>query len=113
MTKIESKNTNIQKSAKEVFDFLCDFTHFGILVPDKVTNWSSTTDKCSFDVAGIGSVSLKIAEKNPYTSIAISGDEGMSIPIKFSFFWYFENKSESSVSVKAVFNLDINPMMAM
>ena len=113
MTKVESKNTPIQKSAKEVFDFLCDFTHFGMLVPDKVTNWASTVETCSFDVAGVGHVSLKIADKTPYTSIQIAEGEGMSLPVKFSFQWLFAPQSQSAVSVQAVFNLDINPMMAM
>jgi hypothetical protein len=113
MATVESKKKQIQKSTKEVFDFLCDFTHFGMLVPDKVTNWTSTTDTCSFDVSGVGHVSLKIADKNPYTSIHISEGEGISLPVKFSFQWLFAPQSENTVSVQAVFNLDINPMMAM
>lgn len=111
MIKIESNKKLINKSSQEVFDFLTDFTNFSLLVPDKVENWKATNDKCSFTIKGFGEFGMRIIEKNPYTSIIITNDEEVSMPIGFKFFWEFIEKSNSSVEVMAVFNLDINPMM--
>lgn len=113
MTKIESQKKFINKPAKEVFEFLCDFTNFSLLIPDKVENWKATNDSSSFNIKGFGDFGMKIIERNPYTSIIINNDEAISMPIKFIFKWEFNSKDESSVETSASFNLDINPMLSM
>ncbi|MBP1630606.1 MAG: orotate phosphoribosyltransferase [Bacteroidetes bacterium] len=113
MTKIESKKVEINKSSKEVFDFLANFTNFSLLVPDKVENWKATIDNCSFTIKGLTDFGMKISQRNEFTSIVIVNDEAVSMPVKFVFNWFFKSISENKVEVEIVFNLDINPMMAM
>lgn len=113
MTKIESKKVEINKSSKEVFDFLANFTNFSLLVPDKVENWKATIDNCSFTIKGLTDFGMKISQRNEFTSIVIVNDEAVSMPVKFVFNWFFKSISKNKVEVEIVFNLDINPMMAM
>lgn len=113
MTKIESKKVEINSNAENIFEFLADFTHFSFLLPDKVENWKSTVDKCSFTIKGMTDFGMKFSQKNPYTSIIIVNDEDISMPVKFVFSWLFTNQSENKTTMQAVFDLDINPMMAM
>lgn len=113
MTKIESKKVEINKSSKEVFDFLANFTNFSLLVPDKVENWKATIDNCSFTIKGLTDFGMKISQRNEFTSIVIVNDEAVSMPVKFVFNWFFKSISENKVEVEIVFNLDINPVMAM
>lgn len=112
MTKVESKTVEIDSKAEKIFDFLKDFTHFSLLLPDKVENWKATQDKCSFTIKGLTDFGMKISETTPYTSIIITNDEEVKMPIKFTFNWDFSNISDNKTKVIAVFNLDMNPMMA-
>ncbi|MCK9164159.1 MAG: SRPBCC family protein [Bacteroidales bacterium] len=113
MTKVESKTVEIDSKAEKIFDFLTDFTHFSLLLPDKVENWKATKDKCSFTIKGFTDFGMKIAETTPYSSILITNDEEVKMPIKFTFTWNFSPLSDNKTRVIAVFNLDMNPMMAM
>jgi hypothetical protein len=113
MTKIESKKIDIYSPAEKIFDFLADFTHFSLLLPDKVENWKATKDKCSFTLTGLSDFGMQISQRNPYSSIQIINDEEIKMPVKFEFVWLFTNEELSKTRVQAVFNLDINPMMLM
>lgn len=113
MTKVESKVVEINSDAEKIFNFLSDFTNFSLLLPDKVENWKATKEKCSFTIKGLTDFGMKISEKTPFTSILITNDEEVSMPVKFTFNWNFSSLKDNKTEVNAVFNLDINPMMAM
>ncbi|MDR1725669.1 MAG: hypothetical protein LBR28_04690 [Bacteroidales bacterium] len=110
--KIESKVVEIVKSNKDIFEFLSDFTHFSILLPDKVENWKATKENCSFTIKGLTDFGMKISDTKPYSFITITNDEQVPMPIKFVFNWKLM-QSEKSCSVQACFDLDVNPMMGM
>lgn len=113
MTKVESKIVEIDSSSKNIFDFLTDFTHFSILLPEKVENWKATKDKCFFTIKGLTDFGMKIENTTPYSSIIIKNDKDIKMPINFTFNWNIDNISENKTKVIAAFDLDINPMMAM
>lgn len=113
MTKIESKKVDINSPVEKIFDFLADFTHFSLLLPDKVENWKATADKCSFTIKGLTDFGMQISQRTPHTSIQIINDQDVKMPVKFEFYWLFTNQELSKTRVQAVFNLDINPMMLM
>ena len=55
MAKIESKTGKVEEQDEIIFDFLADFNNYRKLIPpDKVREWESGTDWCSFTVDGIG-----------------------------------------------------------
>ncbi|MDR1847321.1 MAG: SRPBCC family protein [Bacteroidales bacterium] len=113
MMKVESKTVDIAKSDKEIFDFLTDFTHFSLLLPDKVENWKATKDSCSFTVKGLSDFGMRITDTKPYSMITIANDEQIKMPVKFIFNWNLTSQTSNGCSVTACFNLDVNPMMAM
>ena len=97
---------------QNAFEFLGNFNNFEKLMPDQVTNWKSDMDKCSFDIQGMTSISLKYSNKIASHLIEIVPD-GKS-PISFSLQLNIEpspDRAEKSV-VWIKIDTDLNPMIA-
>src|SRR4051812_5483999 len=71
MTRLESNKVTVDKSAKEVFDFLSDFNNFRKLMPEQVVDWKSTADECTFTIKGMATLGMKIVEKIPDSFIRV------------------------------------------
>lgn len=112
MTKFESRIGKIQSSQEKVFNFLSDFNNFKQFIPgDKVDNWKSDIDTCSFNVSGIGEVGLKIVEKDPFDLIKITGN-GMA-SVEFYLWIQLKEVIEKDTRVKLTMKAELNPMMKM
>ena len=112
MTHLESDQILVNKSAKEVFNFLTDFNNFQRLMPEQVTDWKSTSDTCSFTIKGMATLGMKIAEKTPNTSIVIKRDG--KAPFDFILFCNIEEVAGSEqCKVQLAFGADLNPMLKM
>ena len=111
MTKIESEKVDINNSASAVFNYLSDFNNFQKLMPPQVTNWTSTTDECSFTINGMATIGMKIIEKTPSTKIAISSNG--KVPFEFKLFVSLTEKDANNCSGQLIFESDLNPMMKM
>ncbi|MFM8432015.1 MAG: SRPBCC family protein [Bacteroidota bacterium] len=110
MTRIESEKVMVAKSAKEIYEFLSDFNNFEKLMPEQVTNWNSSTEECSFTVAGMASLGMKLIEKNPFSLIK-AGKHG-NAPFDFMLSCHINEKGNQS-EVGLVFEADLNPMLKM
>ena len=110
MTRIESDQVTIHKTAKEVFDFMSDFNNFKKLMPEQVVNWQSTSDECSFTIQGMATLGMKIVEKNPNTFIKII--KNGSAPFDFTLSCMMDDLQKDS-SIQLAFDVDLNPMMKM
>jgi carbon monoxide dehydrogenase subunit G len=111
MLKIESCIGIIRESEEKIYTFLSDFNNFRDLVPEnRVKNWESTADSCNFNVEGIGSVGLRILEKEPNKLIKISSDGNKPVP----FFVWFQIKevAEKDSRIKITAEVEVNPLMA-
>ena len=108
MTNIKSKERQINYSTETVFNFLSDFNNFKDLMPDKVTDWESTSDTCYFSISGIASLGMRIVEKEPTLRIKMV-DEG-KVPFKFDFLVDIQVSGEASV-VNLTFDAELNPML--
>ena len=111
MTRIESDKTSVNKSSEEVFNFLSNFNNFQKLMPEQVTNWQSTEDECSFTIAGMASLGMKIAEKKPYELIKVIRHG--NAPFDFTLECLLNEKTQSESEVQLAFNADLNPMLKM
>lgn len=111
MTKIESDKVEINNSASAVFNYLSDFNNFQKLMPPQVTNWTSTTDECSFTINGMATIGMKIIEKTPSTQITISSNG--KVPFEFKLFVFLTEKDANNCIGQLVFESDLNPMMKM
>ena len=111
MTRIESDKTAINKSPKEIFEFLSDFNNFKKLMPEQVTNWESTEDECSFTIAGIATLGMKMAEKKPndYIKVVRNGNA----PFDFTLECLLKENKSSESEVQLAFNADLNPVLKM
>lgn len=111
-TKIESKIGKINGSSEKVYTFLSNFNNYSHLIPpDKVKNWQATEDQCHFAVEGIGESGLRIIEKEPFSLIKITGEEGS----KFDFFFWIQLKeaATNNTKIKLTIKADLNPMLKM
>lgn len=108
--KLESKIGTIDSSDEKVYNFLTNFDNFKDLIPqDKIKNWESNEDQCTFSVDGIGDVGVKIIEKEPYKLIKLTGIDQS----KFDFFFWIQLKqiSENDTKIKLTLKVEINMMM--
>jgi hypothetical protein len=111
MTRIESDKTPVNKSAAEIFNFLSNFNNFQKLMPEQVTNWQSTENECSFTIAGMATLGMKITEKRPNDFIRV--EKNGSAPFDFTLECIIKEKDSSDCEVQLAFNADLNPMLKM
>ncbi|MDR1180393.1 MAG: hypothetical protein LBL13_00220 [Bacteroidales bacterium] len=70
---LASKKITVQTSEKTVFNLLINCNNIAKYIPeDKVQNWQSTQDYCSFSIEGAGKIEMSIQEKIPYSSVSYS-----------------------------------------
>lgn len=110
MLTIESEKRTIDAAAVHIFNYITDFRHFGNLLPaDKVSNWESDKENCSFEVNGVGRLTLRIARKQPWSFVEIAGggkvDFGMHIAL--------ETVGEKHTQAQIVLSADLNPFVQM
>lgn len=112
MTTIESKSVELNVSAQKVFDFLSDFNNFEKLMPkDKINNWASTNEVCSFDISGMASIGMRINQTTPHSAINIVS-HGKN-PFEFTLDVKIEEVAEDKSAVQLIFNGKINPFVKM
>jgi len=114
MNKYTSKTSKIDLPTEKVYLFLSDFNNFKNIIPsDKVTDYFSTMDSCSFKISGLGQVDLKMTEKEPYKLLKIASGEKTPV----SFFLWIQLKpideTESSTAIRLTIEANLNPMMKM
>ena len=59
---IRSEKKEIKSSKEVIFNFLRDFSNFESLMPDEISNWSSTKDSCYFEIKNMATIELRITE---------------------------------------------------
>ena len=110
MAKIESQITRSVEKEEALFSFLSNFNNFEhLLPPDKIKEWKSDGESCSFTIDGIGSAGLRIIEKEPFKLIKISSEPGT--PINFFLWIQLKNVGENDTRIKISIEPDINFML--
>jgi carbon monoxide dehydrogenase subunit G len=111
MSKVESRTGIIKESEEKIYKFLSDFNNFRHIVPEEqVKNWESDGDTCKFDVEGIGSVGLKIIEKEPNKLIKMTGEGDKPVP--FIVWIQIKELAEKDSRIRITAEVQINPLMA-
>ncbi|MBP6978078.1 MAG: hypothetical protein PHD61_10685 [Bacteroidales bacterium] len=110
MKVIESETVVIHKPAQEIYSFLSNLNHFRDLMPPQVVNWQSTDDTCSFTIQGMTDLSLRLAEKIPFSRLVIL-PEGKP-PFPFELNCYLDAQEDQTES-RIVFQADLNPFLSM
>ncbi len=110
MTRLESDKVVINKTAKEIFDFLSDFNNFEKMMPEQVTDWKSTTDECTFTIKGMATLGMKIIEKVPNSLVKVT--KNGSAPFDFTLSCMIEDLQQQC-RVQLAFDAELNAMMKM
>ncbi len=110
MTRLESDTVTVNKTAKEVFEFLSDFNNYQRLMPDQVSDWKSTTGDCVFTIKGMATLGMKMKEKIPFTSIII--ERNGKAPFDFLLSCNIKDM-QSHCEAQLYFDADLNPMLKM
>jgi carbon monoxide dehydrogenase subunit G len=110
--RLESKIGKIKHSDEKVYNFLTDFNNFKNLIPeDKISNWKSDENSCSFSVNPIGETGIKIIEKEPFKLIKLKSLDGDKY--NFTFWVQLKKLEEKDTRMKLTLEADLNPMIQM
>jgi carbon monoxide dehydrogenase subunit G len=108
----ESRTGTVSANAKAVFNFVTDMSNFERFVPDgTINNWKAEKDNCSFGVSMIGTVTVRLAEKEEFIKVVYRGDALKKNDFILTLDIY--NHSEKPADVKVSLQADLNPIMKM
>ncbi len=110
--KLESRQGKCNYSPKQVYSFITDFNNFKNLLPaDRVKDWQSDNNSCSFSVDPLGKTGFKLADKIEFIKIQLSSID--QSPFAFGLSIHLNSHSKHETEFQLIFDADINPMIAM
>lgn len=109
MSIFESKVV-VNKPTSLVYQFLADMNNHGKLMPDNITDWTSTADVASFNIENITRLSLKIDYRITNREIRIVPAE--KPPFNMELKWELTEAGESTQALFTI-NADLNMLMKM
>ena len=108
---IEAPKNTIDKSAKEVYDFLTDLQNFEKLMPENIDKFEVINeDRFLFALKGMPEIVLQRKEQNPNDKIVLGA---ASDKLPFTLTADILSVSENECEVIMSFNGEFNAMMAM
>ena len=106
----ESRTGTLTCNAEEVFTFVTDIRNFERFIPGGIiTNWNAEKESCSFSVSMLGTVTVRLAEKEKYNKVVFSGDA-----LKKNDFLLTLNITDDvgdHAKVRILLSAELNPMM--
>jgi hypothetical protein len=112
MSHFESRTGQLTCTDEEVFTFVTDIRNFEKFLPDKtINNWQADRESCSFSVPMLGTVSVRITQKDKFNKVIFNGDalKKNDFELILHIHGNIKNLSEAKVEL----NADLNPMMNM
>jgi carbon monoxide dehydrogenase subunit G len=111
MTRIESKTVQIAKSPHELYTYLQDMNNFKELLPqDRISDWQSDGNSCSFKVQGAATIGLKIAGGTEPNHLQLASTERSPFP--FTLDVHLEDEGTGTKAWQ-IFNADLNTFIKM
>ena len=108
----ESRTGKLTCNAEEVFDFVTDIRNFEQFIPKgNINNWKADKESCSFSVSMLGTVSVRLAEKEKCNKVVFMGDALKKND--FSLTLDISDNLNKTADVKVKLSADLNPMMKM
>jgi carbon monoxide dehydrogenase subunit G len=111
-TSYESRTGRLSCTPAEVFAFITDIRNFGRFVNEgTISGWKAEKDSCSFSVSMLGTVNVRLIEKEFCTRVLFQGDalskNDFRIDVRIS------GEVEEPAEVNLSLNADMNPVMKM
>ena len=108
----ESRSGRLTCSAEDIFAFVTDLRNFERFLPEgTINNWSAERESCSFSVSMIGTVTVRLEEKEQSTRVVYKGDALKKNDFTLTLF--ISDNVENAADVKVTLGADLNPMMKM
>jgi carbon monoxide dehydrogenase subunit G len=108
----QSRTGKLSASAEEVFTFVTDIRNFERFIPNgTITSWKAEKESCSFNVSMLGTVNVKLAEKERFSKVVFEGDALRKND--FSLTLDISDNINSHADVKVLLSADLNPIMKM
>jgi carbon monoxide dehydrogenase subunit G len=112
ISNFESRSGRLNCNAEDVFAFVTDLRNFERFIPGgTINNWSADKESCNFSVSMIGTVTVRLAEKERYTRVVYTGDALKKND--FTLTLLISDKLENPAEVSVHLSADLNPMMKM
>lgn len=111
MSKIESKRVTVKAAPEQIYSFLSDMNNIKLLLPlDKISDWKSSEDSCSFKVQGAYTIGLQRQEGIPHSQIRYGSGPGGPFP--FELICHLQ-ASGSTTEGYMVCDAQLNPFLEM
>ncbi|QOD62177.1 SRPBCC family protein [Polaribacter haliotis] len=107
---IEGNNVVVNKSQKEMFEFLTDLKNFEQLMPESIQKFEVDGDSFIFQLKGMPEIRLVIKDTTEYSNITLGA---ASSKLDFELVTDIEEIDADTCEVKLDFNGKFNMMMAM
>lgn len=108
----ESRTGKLSCNAEEGFTFVTDLRNFERFAPEsKINNWKAEKELCSFSVSMLGTVTVRLAEKENYSKVIFKGDALKKND--FSLTLYITDNEKKPADVKVMLSADLNPVLKM
>lgn len=109
---IKSNKVEVSTKAIQVFDFLKDLNNLNELMPqDRISDWQSDEETCSFQINGLSKISMKRAEL--VESKLVKMDSHGKNPFDFTLSIKIEDGNNENSNVQIEFDGKMNTFMKM
>jgi carbon monoxide dehydrogenase subunit G len=109
--KIESKTVSDPASPEEVFKYVSNLNNFKNLLPqDRISEWESRDDYCSFKVQGTATIDLHLKNSKEFSELYLESGERSPFPIKLT---VFLSENETGTKAYQFMEAQINPFLKM
>ncbi len=107
---LESPKVTVQKSSKEIFEYLSKVDNFEQIMPENIDSFKAEGDSFKFALKGMPEIRLKMQEQEAPKKIVL-GSTSDKFP--FTLTADIEDDTDNSSSVQLKFDGSFNPMVAM
>ncbi len=109
--RIESKKVQVPATPKSVFQFVTDLNNFVKLLPaERISEWESNENYCSFKVQGTATIDLSVKEKTSPGSMLL--ESGSRSPFPFTLNVSLSANGDGT-EAGLIMEADINPFIKM
>lgn len=110
MTVIQN-SIDIHKPIEAVYAYLVDMNNHEQLMPDNISNWSSTEDEARFTIKNMANLALKISQRVVNKEIVCVPAE--EAPFALTLRWKLEDRGVDTTNAIFVIEAELNMMMKM
>jgi len=108
----ESRPGNLSCKPEVAFNFITDLRNFGRFIQEgTVSNWKADKDSCSFNFSMLGTVSVRVVEKEAEKLVVYQGDALNRNDFKINV--VLSASSEGRADVRLKLAASLNPVMKM